>query len=289
MAKRESKTELGGRIAGETRNLDQIREHYEIEKALARRLLNSTKEERFHLYGTSYDELYARVPLHPQFREKADPALSRAKIRNQLGLVERILKSKMTFMEIGPGDCSFSFEVAKRVRNAVAIDVTAEMAGDLDSPANFELMISDGINIPVADCSIDLAYSNQLVEHLHPNDAMEQLKDIHRSLVETGVYVCNTPSRLNGPHDVSKYFDDVATCFHLKEYTFTELRDMFLKVGFSRIRTYVGGGGVYLRVPVVLLMTYERFIDVLPRTVRKRLNRNAFYSGLLAIHIMGIK
>ena len=71
------------------------------------------------------------------------------------------------------------------------------------------------------------------MEHLHPDDAVDQLKNIYNALVNGGKYICITPNRLTGPHDISKYFDNVATGFHLKEYTVTELSGLFREVGFS--------------------------------------------------------
>jgi predicted SAM-dependent methyltransferase len=37
--------------------------------------------------------------------------------------------------------------------------------------------------------SVDLAYSNQLMEHLHPDDASEQLANVYRALKPGGVTV----------------------------------------------------------------------------------------------------
>ena len=117
-----------------------------------------------------------------------------------------------------------SLEMARLVKQVYAIDVSKEMTKGLVFPANFHLILSDGIGIPVPANSIDVAYSNNLVEHLHPDDAVEQLRNIHQALAPGGVYICVTPNRLKGPHDVSKYFDTVATGFHLKEYTVSELK-----------------------------------------------------------------
>ena len=61
------------------------------------------------------------------------------------------------------------------------------------------------------------------MEHLHPDDALEQLQNIYSALVPGGIYLCITPNRLSGPQDVSRDFDMVATGFHLKEYTISEL------------------------------------------------------------------
>jgi hypothetical protein len=64
-----------------------------------------------------------------------------------------------------------------------------------------------------------VAYSYQLMEHLHPGDALEQLVNIYQALKRDSVYCCVTPNRISGPHDISVYFDTVAQGLHLKEYS----------------------------------------------------------------------
>jgi predicted SAM-dependent methyltransferase len=125
---------------------------------------------------------------------------------------------------------------------------------------------------------VDIAYSNQLMEHLHPDDALEQLAGVFDALALGGRYVCVTPNRLTGPHDVSRYFDDTATCFHLREYTVTELSDLFAQVGFSKVRLYVGAKGLYSQVPATLLLAFERWLDGLPDERRRSVVRNAAVS-----------
>ena len=80
----------------------------------------------------------------------------------------------------------------------------------------------DGFDLGVDAGSIDVIYSNDVVEHLHEEDMLEQTSSIRRALTSGGVYVCVTPNRLSGPHDVSKHFSDKAEGFHLREYTVTE-------------------------------------------------------------------
>ena len=48
------------------------------------------------------------------------------------------------------------------------------------------LIFFDGFNFLFKNENIDLAYSNQLMEHLHPEDAIEQVKDISRILKTKG-------------------------------------------------------------------------------------------------------
>ena len=87
--------------------------------------------------------------------------------------------------------------------------------------------------------SIDLAYSNQLMEHLHPEDAIEQVKDIYRILKKGGKYICITPNGINGPHDISRFYGNELVGFHLKEYLPSELKKLFIANGFKRVRAYI--------------------------------------------------
>ncbi len=115
--------------------------------------------------------------------------------------------------------------VAARTTGVVhAIDVSPTIVEMTDLPANVHVHLSDGREIPVADGSIDLAYSNQLLEHLHPDDALTQTSNVFAALRPGGAYVCLTANRLSGPHDISMYFDPEATGFHLREYTTRDLR-----------------------------------------------------------------
>lgn len=202
----------------EPRTIEQVKEHYEIEKQLASRLRNSTVEDRQYLYTALYDELFSHVSHHPQLRIKSDPTASAWIVAQRMQLIGHFLKPNLTYLEVEPGDYSLSFEVAKYVKKVYAVDVSTEITKYSTFPNNFELVISDGCNIPIADNSINVVYSHQLMEHLHPDDAIDRLQHIYRVLAPGGIYICITPNQLSGSHDVSQYFDEIATRFHLKEY-----------------------------------------------------------------------
>lgn len=137
-----------------------------------------------------------------------------------MGLLKYFLKPESIFLEIGPRECALSFEVSRHVRKVYAIDVSEEIIKAMRIlPQNFELIISDGTSIPVPENRITIAYSDQHMERLHPDDAFVQLQNIHDALTRGCVCLCITPNRLTSPHDISLYFDKVATGFHLKEYT----------------------------------------------------------------------
>jgi SAM-dependent methyltransferase len=202
-----------------------------------------------------YDELFQRVPDHPQLTRQDDPQAAAREVQVQLRLLEPFLDQTVRFLEVGAGDCAVSTAVASLVAHVYAIDVSAEIVRGAEAPDNLELVLSDGVSVPVPGGSIQVAFSNQLMEHLHPEDALTQLRNVYDALAAGGVYICLTPNRLTGPHDISRQFDDVATGFHLREYTIAELRKVFLDVGFRRTSIIIGGRGHFRQ-------THENWVRV---------------------------
>ena len=267
------------------RTAEQLRHHYEVEKELADRLRRASGAERLKLYSAVYNELFQRVPDHSQLTRKKTPEQQREMVNDQLDLLRKFLTRETTYLEIGAGDCAVTVAAAGLAKKAIAIDVSPEIAKPQGAPANMELIISDGLHVPVPDGSITLAYSNQLMEHLHPDDAMEQLRNILKALAPGGRYVCITPNRVTGPHDVSKHFDATATGFHLKEYTVRELARIFRQVGFAKMTSYARLKGVYLRCPLWIMTTIESLIAAMPRKVKSM----SAVQGFLGLVLVGQK
>lgn len=273
----------------ETRTREELRQHYEVERELADRLRKATKEERRTLYSEVYDELFRRVPQHPQHTNHASPERLAADIAEKMEILAPFLKADATFLEIGPGDCEFAKTVAQKVARVLVIDVSDEITRTRELPGNLRLVISDGSSVPVPPGSVDVAYSNQLMEHLHPDDAVDQLKQLHAALKPGGVYLCITPSRLTGPHDISGEFESEATGFHLKEYTVGDLTALFREVGFTRMRIVFGGRGRFLLLPPWTATVWEKLLGLLPRGLRKAVALKPPFRWLFGVRLAGFK
>ena len=193
-----------------------IKRHYAVERALADRLRKAGRSERLTLYAELYNELFKSVPDHPQVTAHTTPEATASETARQFGILCPFLTKDSIVLEIGAGGCHLSQEVARHVRQVYALDVSDEIATRTILPANCKLVLSDGLTVPVPEGSVDVAYSNQLMEHLHPDDAVEQLHNVYRALKPGGAYICITPNALCGPHDVSRGFDREPTGFHLK-------------------------------------------------------------------------
>jgi SAM-dependent methyltransferase len=250
------------------RTREQLRHHYEVERRLAARLLAAPRGQRFHMLTGLYEELFREVPDHPRLVTKLTPEMSRSEVMGQMQFLRRFLRKDMTLLEIGPGDCALSFEAAKSVRRVYAVDVDAVLFRNARPPANFRLFLSDGVSVPVPP-GVDLAYSNQLMEHLHPEDARQQLSNIFAALAAGGTYVCITPNRLNGPHDISRAFSDEPRGFHLKEYTMSELHALLIATGFRSVVAYACTKSVWFRVPMGLIRILEAALGRLPARPRR--------------------
>ncbi|WP_207480492.1 class I SAM-dependent methyltransferase [Arenibaculum pallidiluteum] len=251
----------------EKRSEERLRFHYEVEKRLAEKLRDSTKESRSSLYRDCYEELFRTVGDHPQLTNKFDN--DAAHVKRRLRLLLPMLRPDATLLEIGAGDCRLSIAAAPHVRKVIALDVAPAIMARNDLPANVEPCLSDGTSIPVPPGSVDIAYSDQLMEHLHPDDALEQLRNVFAALKPGGRYLCITPNRLSGPHDVSRYFEDVATGLHLREYTNRDLLVLMRDVGFREVRAVLAAKGRKIaEVPASMVSAVEGVFGALPRRLR---------------------
>jgi len=262
---------------------EQIKKQYEVEKKLANKLRNSTKDERKLLYKGLYNELFKRVPWHPLLTVKENERSIRLRVQQQLRVIEDFINKDTVFMEIGAGDCSLALELTKRVRQVYAIDVSDEITKMKKSlPDNFKLIISDGISIEVPMSSVDIAYSNHLIEHLYPDDIDDHIQNVRNALKLNGIYIILTPHRFRGPSDISKYFDRVATGFHLKEWIFSELKVLFKKHKFSKTEIYCLKKGFRIKIPTSFIKVIEYFLGKIPYLPRKKVS-NLFFRGLFYV------
>jgi SAM-dependent methyltransferase len=272
----------------ETRSFEQIKRHYELEKTLANRLRQATQSERQKLYGKVYSELRQEFSSDSSAAYN-DEVFQAKRAASQIPFLRKFLYPEAVFLEIGSSSCRTAIKVAKLVRKVYALDVSFDGVDKFSLPGNLECIESDGLHIPVARESIDIAYSHQVMEHIHPDDALDQLRAIYSVLGPGSKYICITPNRLNGPHDESKNFDEIATGMHLKEYTITELIALFRDAGFSHVVPYTGARGCYFPVPKLCFKLLEAVLTAFPHRFRVALGCRFPLRPLLAIRIVGIK
>jgi SAM-dependent methyltransferase len=257
------------------RTLEGAWNHYQVESAIARRLMQADREERKRIFATMYDELFAAVPDHPRLTRREDPSRTAAANRHKLRSFGPFVRADDVVVEFAPGDCEFSAALAPKVRKIIGVDISDQRKAGKSWPANFELVIYDGYALPqIAPGSVDVVFSDQFLEHLHPDDAEAHLALVNRILKPGGRYVIATPHAQSGPWDVSRHFSDVAEGFHLKEWTYTELAATLRRLGYSGVEPIWSKRGITLHVP----LAFYRGVETLaPRIGKKAFRRVAKY------------
>jgi ubiquinone/menaquinone biosynthesis C-methylase UbiE len=275
------------------RTPDRIIAHYALERTVADELRNSTRAERdAGLYQSAYDRLLNGLPDHPRKTLHSGDRAARMQkyVERQAAMLAREVSADDVFMELGGGDCRVALLVAPRVAKSIVVDVSDALAPETVTATNFEFVKSFGIEIPLPSESVTFIYSNQLMEHLHPEDAMEQLREVFRVLKPGGRYLCRTPSRITGPHDVSMFFSDVAQGMHLKEYSYKELHAALKQAGFARLRVWIAPRAFRaFTLPQFAAEWIEACFAAVPQRFHTKVCRSKVARALLGITMMAEK
>ena len=136
-------------------------------------------------------------------------------------------------LDIGSGVGYGSRILAEKASSVVAIDrseeavryANEEYAGD-----NIEMVVGDGRSLPLANDSVDVVVSFELIEHLHGQQA--HLHEVDRVLKPNGLTVISTPNRIFYSQESNQ-----ANPFHTREFDFREF-NAFLKSVFSCVEIY---------------------------------------------------
>jgi len=273
-----------GEDLDDTRTMERIAHHYEVEKELAARLKASTRGERSELFQRLYGELFERVPDHPRAVRREQPEESQRRVAAQLRLLAPFLGEGVRLVEFAPGDCQLAHAACGHCEKVIGIDISdqrSERARE-QAPENFELVVYDGFNCALEDGCADVVYSCMFLEHLHPDDVRPHLELAQRLLRPGGTYVIWTPHRYSGPHDVSRHFGDELVCFHFQEWTTREMKAQLKAAGFGQMGVYRGGR--LWRQPwlVTMELMAERVVGWLPRGLRKRVSERLFRGVVVA-------
>lgn len=264
---------------------DASARQYHVERSLRHQLEAATPGVRRTLYRQLYDERLALLPDHPLLVRAHDPSARAAAAEQQIRLLRRLAGPRSVVVEIGPGDCEVSVGIAPAVSSVIALDVSRGLVMRLDLPRNVRFAMYDGVELPLPPESVDLVYSNQVLEHLHPDDAPIQLAAAYRSLRPGGACLHITPNRLSGPWDVSRGFTESAQGLHLREYTLTELAGLLEAAGFRAAGLVTVRGRVLTRrAPLGAVRLVEAALARLPVRPRRRLA-----IALAAVKVVGVK
>lgn len=215
---------------------EMILAHWALEKRLTRELLESTPEHRWETFERCYTTLYGELDWLNRLTGGTDTAPAEVRYRHWAELIGSLPKQ---VYEVGSGKAAMIGYLAALGHQCTATEITRERGAKhaVEHP-NLRWTQTDGVHLgnfePIA--RYDFVLSDNVIEHMHPDDLLPHLKGAWEILKPGGMYLLAVPHPWFGPWDVSKVFKyEVASGMHLKEYTHRELRDAVLRAGFHAV------------------------------------------------------
>lgn len=222
-------------------NLKQWRRlHFEIEKNYAQRIMNapagSTKRQKLFLEG--YDKVINEII------NKYNPGGGGTKNTDMvMKIIKKMLPAGKKVLDIGCGQGNLVFELIQNYYLASGLDVSQKL---IDSARKKLRKINADNLVECAEIAnyssrkkFDLIVMDNVIEHIAPDEINAVLEKCNKLLNKNGQILILTPHKFSGPHDISRYFlklGDKAQGFHLREFSFTDLKKELLIAGFEKTK-----------------------------------------------------
>ena len=255
---------------------EMILRHWELEKVLATKCLESTKENRWAIFERCYYRLYKELPWLNELvgtDRQTPPSLLYKDWAYLIGSPPKRV------YEIGSGKAEMIKYLADYGFMCRATEITQER-GDkwVEQHPNLSWGITDGVHLGEFEplSYYDAVISDSVIEHLHFDDIIEHFRGVHFILRKGGQYIFRTPHNYFGPCDVSWVFKcEKPRGMHLKEYTYYEIKEALIKSGFNQIYAVI-------RIPNISII---RWLGALIKTrpSRNYLNYSIFVEKMVSV------
>lgn len=267
-----------------------------LEFSYAEKLRAATAEERKILYRQAYSDVSALRVAH--FKSDRPEDRTAGTSERMVQTIARCVSRDDRVLEIGCGRGYTCLKLAPFVARMTGIEVSTGSAQEarqvLDHAGlnNVEIKQVSATELTEAFArqSFTLCLSIDVIEHLHPVDAQEHLRQAYELLVPGGRYMFAMPNRLNGPHDITRTVFPTARYakgFHLNEATYREMVAVCRKVGFRKFRIWYrlrlpGCRPMTALLPGVFGVVFERLYQWTPLPI-------GLLDQLIAIRLLAYK
>jgi 2-polyprenyl-3-methyl-5-hydroxy-6-metoxy-1,4-benzoquinol methylase len=211
---------------------------FEIERVFHQRILEENDfERRQALYQDVYQTvhpIYGSVPSDEEFRGDHNPRAQ------TIWLFTPELAGK-SILDVGCGRGEFLVGVARSLPHGRLLGIDAVVPPS-DPALGVSFRADSIVRFDLGE-RFDVAFSDNVIEHIAPADLDTHLGSIRGALREGGILIVLTPNRIFGPWDVTRILDDhysgriPAQGTHLNEMTHVELAAALRRNGFHRLRT----------------------------------------------------
>lgn len=159
----------------------------------------------------------------------------------QVQLFQKELINK-SIIDFGCGEGLFLMNIQKNIPHKKLVGVDIFIPESLQQRQDIQFISSSIIEFKSAD-KFDVAFSDNVIEHLSPLDLPAHLHAVYQALKPGGKFIIIMPNKLFGPMDITRIIDNsssgktAAKGGHLNESTYTEMIHALSKAGFIRFQT----------------------------------------------------
>ncbi len=207
-----------------------------VEKHYHRLLLNEKDfDKRMQLYDEFYSQL---IPIYGRDTSSIDGINLKDKY---VKLFSKELENA-SVIDYGSGQGHMLQSIDKQLKTKSLTGIDVVIPEDLKSHKRIRFIESNIINHEFEE-QFDVAFSDNVLEHLVPQDAQIHLENIFKNLNPTGKLIIIMPNKLFGPWDVTRIKDFsqsgqlAAQGGHVNESTHTEMARQLKRIGFKEVST----------------------------------------------------
>jgi 2-polyprenyl-3-methyl-5-hydroxy-6-metoxy-1,4-benzoquinol methylase len=214
---------------------EMILEHWTLEKSLRDELLKSSPDNRWNVFEHCYSKLYRELEWLNQLSKSAETISPSIRYSTW---IDAIGSPPSKIYEIGSGKGDLIYYLATLGYTCRGTEITQERGQTWSkSHPNLSWATSDGVHLERFEPKnfYDVVISDQVIEHMHPDDLLEHFKGVYTILSNGGRYIFSTPHMVAGPSDISGVFEaSTPMGMHLKEYTYGEIVEQLRQAGFKQ-------------------------------------------------------
>jgi SAM-dependent methyltransferase len=267
---------------------EMVLHHWALERRLTNELLSSDAEHRWEVFDRCYTTLYSELAWLNELIGGATNECAHEEAETE-DWCRLIGPPPQRIYEVGSGKGRLVGALADRGYDCTATEITRERGARwTNERQSLRWTNSDGVHLDRFEIpeSFDAVISDQVIEHLHPDDLVAHFRGVSAILKPGGRYALATPHAFEGPFDISRVFNtDHPQGMHLREYTYRELSRVVRSAGFTRlsaslrlpraVRARYGGRPrpVPSRFYFGYLRSLERIVAPLPCRLRRRAAR----------------